>query len=187
MSKHYFWPLNKFDVKESQWSQRRNTPPTPNTSIGTRIPTTRVMRQWYSGEVSTWSSSFNHRVEDAFMKSGLHMSHWPFEYQTCSDSDPRCTLKIKLFFCRFFTWTRRGTSRRLFQPPKAVPFHWRPVTSWKKNYNVIWNPLRLELRTFWRSDIKWSGLSYGYNPNRSKTGLFKIKTFLSGFQFLPPV
>ena len=41
-----------------------------------------------------------------------------------------------------------------------------------------------EIQTFWRSDFKWSWFSYGYSysPNHSKTGLFKIQTFLSGFQ-----
>ena len=28
-------------------------------------------------------------------------------------------------------WTSLGTSVRLFQPPKAVPFQHRPVTNWK--------------------------------------------------------
>ena len=41
-----------------------------------------------------------------------------------------------------------------------------------------------EIQTFWRSDFKWSGLSFGYsyNPNHSKTGPFEIRTFFLDFK-----
>ena len=41
-----------------------------------------------------------------------------------------------------------------------------------------------KIRPFLRLDCKWFSLSYGYScsPNHSKTGPFKIQTFVSGFQ-----
>ena len=49
----------------------------------------------------------------------------------------------------------------------------------------IQNPETFEIRTFWRSDFKWSGFSYGYiySPNHWKTGPFKIWTFMTRFQW----
>ena len=29
-----------------------------------------------------------------------------------------------------------------------------------------------KIRTFWQSDLKWSGFSYGYSPNHLKSGHF---------------
>ena len=40
-----------------------------------------------------------------------------------------------------------------------------------------------EIRTFCRSDFKWSGFSYGY-PNHSKTGPFKIPMFCPDLNWL---
>ena len=47
----------------------------------------------------------------------------------------------------------------------------------------IWNPT-IQNCTFWRSDFKWLGFSYGYSysPNHLKTRPFQIRTFLSKFQ-----
>ena len=44
----------------------------------------------------------------------------------------------------------------------------------------------IKIRTFWRSDFKWPGFSYGYSysPNHSKTGPSKIRMFLMGFQMV---
>ena len=98
MWEHYFWQSNEFNVKESQWSLRRNTPSTPNPSIGTRIPTTRVTRRRYCGEVLTWSNSFNHRVEEPSRRGASALS-WVVSillHNTCDKGPFICECDISL-------------------------------------------------------------------------------------------
>ena len=48
---------------------------------------------------------------------------------------------------------------------------------------TIWNPETFEIWTFWRSDFKWSGFSYGYDVFVWLSNCFWWNgTHLSGFQ-----
>ena len=58
-----FLTPNESDNKESQRSRRGNTLSASNTSVGIRVPEEQDKKWWYSGEVSTWSSSIIHQVE----------------------------------------------------------------------------------------------------------------------------
>ena len=75
------------------------------------------------------------------------------------------------------------------QAISMAPTIWKPgiIQIWiffvwiSSVFLAIWHPIQLgseirpfEIRIFWRLDFKWSSFSYGYSPNHSKTGPFKI-------------
>ena len=77
--------------------------------------------------------------------------------------------------------------------PKRISDGWINQTTFYCTVGIwnwtIWNQETFEIWTFWSSDFKWSGFqmlgfNYGYSfsSNHSKTGPFKIRTFLSGFK-----
>ena len=77
-------------------------------------------------------------------------------------------------------------------------------SGWKKKLNFSWahqmksiNTVGIWNLTIWNPQaglcegqisnglaFKWLSFTYGYSPNQSKTGPFKIGTFLSGFQMV---
>jgi len=87
-----------------------------------------------SARVKLWVT-YSSTLISCKMIHSVHKTNHTFSF-SFSFSFSYLHLRLKTFTFFMYFSTSQGTCDRLLKPPKAVPFHTRPVTSWKGRVHI---------------------------------------------------